>query len=71
MLQLSVLGNLHKACSDYVIEVIPLTSSLVDNYPILPTNVTDGRNLQQVKVEWFCLSENKFGIFWSWVGGYS
>ena len=31
---------------EYTIEGIPLTSDLVDNYPVLPTNVTSGSNLQ-------------------------
>jgi ABC-type lipoprotein release transport system permease subunit len=31
---------------EYVIEGIQLTSDLVDNYPILPSNITSGRNLQ-------------------------
>ena len=32
--------------TEYTIEGIPLTSNLVDNYNILPTNITIGRNLQ-------------------------
>ena len=31
---------------DYTIEGVQLTSDLVDNYPVLPTNITAGRNLQ-------------------------
>lgn len=31
---------------DYVIQGLPLTSELVGNFPLLPTNITAGRNLQ-------------------------
>ena len=31
--------------TEYTIEGIPLTSDLVNNYPVLPTNITSGRNL--------------------------
>ena len=31
---------------DYTIEGVQLTSDLVDNHPVLPTNITAGRNLQ-------------------------
>jgi len=53
---------------DYVIEGIPLTSSLVDNYPILPTNITDGRNLQAGDSGVVLLSENNTGFFGAGVG---
>jgi putative ABC transport system permease protein len=33
--------------TNYTIEGVPLNSSLINNYPILPTNITEGRNLRQ------------------------
>jgi putative ABC transport system permease protein len=53
---------------DYVIEGIPLTSSLVDNYPILPTNITAGRNLQAGDSGVVLLSENNTAFFGAGVG---
>jgi putative ABC transport system permease protein len=38
--------NEHEGQYDYQIEGIPLNSSLIDDYPILPTNITAGRTLQ-------------------------
>jgi putative ABC transport system permease protein len=48
---------------DYVIEGIPLTSSLVDGYPVLPTNITKGRNLQAGDSGVVLLSENNTAFF--------
>jgi putative ABC transport system permease protein len=53
---------------DYVIEGLPLTSSLVDNYPILPTNITAGRNLQAGDSGVVLLSENNTAFFDAGVG---
>jgi putative ABC transport system permease protein len=53
---------------DYVIEGLPLTSSLVDNYPILPTNITAGRNLQAGDSGVVLLSENNTAFFEAGVG---
>jgi putative ABC transport system permease protein len=53
---------------DYVIEGIPLTSDLVDNYPILPSNITAGRNLQVGDSGVVLLSENNTGFFGAGVG---
>ncbi len=52
---------------DYVIEGIPLTSSL-DSYPILPTNITAGRNLQAGDSGVVLLSENNSAFFGAGVG---
>jgi putative ABC transport system permease protein len=52
---------------DYVIEGIPLTSSL-DSYPILPTNITAGRNLQAGDSGVVLLSENNTAFFDAEVG---
>jgi putative ABC transport system permease protein len=48
---------------DYVIEGIPLVSSLVDNYPILPTNITAGSNLKAGDSGVVLLSENNTAFF--------
>ena len=40
--------------TDYTIEGIPLTSDLIDNYPVLTTNITAGRNLQAGDTVWCC-----------------
>jgi len=53
---------------DYVIEGIPLTSDTVDNYPILPTNITAGRNLQAGDSGVVLLSENNTAFFEAGVG---
>src|SRR4030042_6947450 len=53
---------------DYVIEGVPLTSDVVDNYPILPTNITAGRNLQAGDSGVVLLSENNSAFFEAGVG---
>jgi putative ABC transport system permease protein len=53
---------------DYVIEGLPLTSDLVDNYPILPVNITAGRNLQAGDSGVVLLSENNTAFFGAGVG---
>jgi putative ABC transport system permease protein len=53
---------------DYVIEGIPLTSSLIDNYPVLPMNITAGRNLQAGDSGVVLLSENNTAFFGAGVG---
>jgi putative ABC transport system permease protein len=53
---------------DYVIEGISLTSSLADSYPILPTNITAGRNLQAGDSGVVLLSENNTKFFKAGVG---
>ena len=53
---------------DYVIVGIPLNSSIIDNYPILPTNITDGRNLQGGDSGVVLLSENNSKFFDAGVG---
>jgi len=37
----------------YTIIGVPLNSSLIDSYTILPTNITAGRNLYEEIVEFF------------------
>jgi len=53
---------------DYVIKGVSLTSDLVGNYPILPTNITDGRNLQAGDSGVVLLSENNTEFFNAGVG---
>jgi putative ABC transport system permease protein len=49
--------------TEYTIEGIPLTSDLVNNYPILPTNITSGRNLAAGDTGVVVLSENNSAYF--------
>ncbi len=49
--------------TDYVIVGVPLTSTVVENYPVLPTNITDGRNLQADESGVVLLSENNTAFF--------
>jgi putative ABC transport system permease protein len=61
---LSMFGrSFTRLISDYVIEGIPLSSNLIDNYHILPTNITAGRNLQAGESGVVLLSENNIGYF--------
>jgi putative ABC transport system permease protein len=53
---------------DYVIKGISLTSDLVGSYPILPTNITDGRTLQAGDSGVVLLSENNTAFFDAGVG---
>ena len=53
---------------DYVIVGIPLNSSIIDSYPILPTNITAGRNLQGGDSGVVLLSENNTAFFGAGVG---
>jgi len=54
--------------SSYTIVGVPLNSSLIDNYSILPTNITAGRNLQQGDTEVVVLSLNNTEYFGVGVG---
>jgi putative ABC transport system permease protein len=62
-------GSFNRLQVDYIIEGLPLTSNLVDNYPILPTNITAGRNLQAGDSGVVLLSENNSAYFGVGVGG--
>ncbi|MGD0644835.1 MAG: FtsX-like permease family protein [Candidatus Bathyarchaeia archaeon] len=53
---------------EYTIEGVPLTSSFVGNYPILPTNITAGSNLQAGDSGAVLLSENNSAYFGAGVG---
>ena len=52
---------------DYVIVGVPLTSD-IDNYPVLPMNITSGRNLQNGESGVVLLSENNTLFFGAKVG---
>ncbi len=54
--------------TEYTIEGIPLTSDLIDNYPILTTNITAGRNLQAGDSNVVLLSEDNSAYFNADVG---
>jgi ABC-type antimicrobial peptide transport system permease subunit len=54
--------------TQYTIEGIPLTSDLIDNYHILTTNVTSGRNLAAGDSGVVLLSENNSAFFNAGVG---
>ncbi len=53
---------------DYIIEGVPLNASLINNYPVLPTNITTGRNLQAGETGSVVLSENSSAYFDKGVG---
>jgi putative ABC transport system permease protein len=54
--------------TQYTIEGIPLTSDLIDNYAVLNTNITAGRNLQKGDTGVVVLSENNSAYFGKTVG---
>jgi len=61
-------GSFDRLVADYIIEGLPLTSNLVNNYPILPLNITAGRNLQAGDSGVVVLSENNSAYFGVGVG---
>ncbi len=61
-------GSFTRQRTEYVIEGLCLTSDLVSNYPILPTNITEGRNLQAGDSGVVLLSENNSAYFGAGVG---
>ncbi len=54
---------------DYIIVGLSLDSSALSTYPILPTNITGGRNLQSGETGVVLLSENNSAFFNVGVGG--
>ena len=60
--------SFNRLVPDYIIEGVSLTPELVDSYPILPTNITAGRNLQAGDSEVVLLSENNTAFFDAEVG---
>jgi putative ABC transport system permease protein len=54
--------------TDYTIQGIPLTSELIDGYTVLPTNITEGRNLVAGESGVVLLSENNSKFFDAGVG---
>jgi putative ABC transport system permease protein len=66
---ISMMGrSFTRLVTEYTIEGIPLTSDLVDNYPVLSTNITAGRNLQAGDSGVVLLSENNSAYFGAGVG---
>jgi ABC-type antimicrobial peptide transport system permease subunit len=61
-------GEFTRMTADYIIEGIPLTSELVGNYPILPSNITEGRNFVAGDSGAVILSENNSAYFNAGVG---
>jgi len=57
-----------RIATDYVIDGVLVTTGLVDNYPILPTNITAGRNLEAGDSGVVLLSENNTAYFDAEVG---
>ncbi len=55
--------SFERMITEYVIEGISLTSDLIDDYPILPTNITSGRNLQAGESGVVLLSQNNSAYF--------
>jgi ABC-type antimicrobial peptide transport system permease subunit len=53
---------------DYIIYGIPLKDSIINNYPILPLNITQGRNLQTGDINKVVLSQNSSAYFGKTVG---
>ncbi len=54
---------------EYKIQGVPLISSILDSYPILPKNITAGRNLQGGDSNVVVLSTNNTQYFGATVGG--
>ena len=66
---ISMMGrSFTRMLTEYTIEGIPLTSNLIDNYPVLTTNITAGRNLQAGESGVVLLSENNSAYFNAGVG---
>ncbi|MEM2081097.1 MAG: FtsX-like permease family protein [Candidatus Bathyarchaeia archaeon] len=59
--------NFTRLIVDYIIEGVPLTSA-VNDYPILPTNITAGRNLQAGDSGVVLISANNSAFFEAGVG---
>jgi putative ABC transport system permease protein len=53
----------------YTITGVPLNASLIENYSILPANVTDGRNLREEDSGVLIMSSNLTDYFGAGVGG--
>jgi ABC-type antimicrobial peptide transport system permease subunit len=58
-----------RSIASYTVVGVPLNSSLIDNYSILPANITEGRNLQAGDTGVVVLSLNNTDYFGVGVGG--
>ncbi len=65
---LAVEGNFTRFTSNYVILGVPLSSSIIGTYPILPINITAGRNLQAGDSGVVVISESNSEYFDASVG---
>ena len=61
-------SSFNMSIPSYIITGVPLDASLINNYPILPTNITAGRNLQPGDTYDVLLSENNSAYFTAGVG---
>lgn len=61
-------GTFDMLVPDYTVVGVPLNSSLIDNYVVLPQNIIDGRNLQEGDSGVVLLSLNNTGYFGAGVG---
>jgi len=53
---------------DYIIYGVPLKEPIINNYPVLPLNITQGRNLQAGDIGKVVLSQNSSAYFGKTVG---
>ncbi|MDR0471481.1 MAG: ABC transporter permease, partial [Nitrososphaerota archaeon] len=53
---------------DYIIYGVPLSEQIINNYPVLPLNITQGRNLQAGDIGKVVLSQNSSAYFGKTVG---
>ncbi len=61
-------ANFTRSFQSYIIVGVPLSSSIIDTYPILPTNITTGRNLQASDSDVLVISESNSAYFDAGVG---
>jgi hypothetical protein len=60
--------NLTRSVPNYIVVGVPLSSSIVDTYPVLPENITVGRNLQAGDTGAVVISENNSAYFSAEIG---
>ncbi len=64
----SDLPKFNMTVPDYIINGVSLDASLINNYPVLPTNITEGRNLLPGETGKVLLSQNSSAYFGKGVG---
>ena len=60
--------NFTRSVPNYIIVGVSLSSSIIDTYPVLPANITVGRNLQAGDSGVLVISENNSAYFGAGVG---